>query len=157
MSRENSFVSGWVPDHSVADVLATHQRLLQQTPFVLITSLDSEEHISRLKMLASVMLELDIRPISESPFVLRGTDLERLMREYSLFSGFDELWLCKTQPRTIPPTDASIVAPEQLTSVPPISVQHWMTEWECILGLGDGIGLNFITTDGDLASEIELA
>ena len=37
----------------------------------------------------------------------------------------------------------------------PVSLLRWMTDWRCRLGLGDGLGLNYITPDEATARLLE--
>jgi hypothetical protein len=55
----------------------------------------------------------------------------------------------------VKPDDLWIVAPLKILDEFPAGLDSWMTNSGCVLGLGDGIGLNYVTTSIEIASAIE--
>jgi hypothetical protein len=87
-----------------------------------------------------------------------GEAMEKTLQEDDTFAGFDELWGFKRSPRVPKPIGASLVAPLDLTvEDPPNALVRWFIESECLVGLGDGYGTNYVTTLESLAIELEAA
>jgi hypothetical protein len=83
--------------------------------------------------------------------VLTRAGVAELMRDPNYFTGFDELWLFPSAPGA--PKPASLV----LTSERPIEVSDELVRWMCagcLVGLGDGDGLNFATCDPRIAARL---
>jgi hypothetical protein len=88
--------------------------------------------------------------------IVPGEIIARLGASLNLFNGFDELWCFKRPPVMAKPNSLSIASPYNVeTEDLPASLSSWMAETECQLALGDGIGLNFITPQEDLAHRLE--
>jgi hypothetical protein len=69
-----------------------------------------------------------------------------------LFTGFDEVWCFREEPTLAKPDAVSIVAPLNLsTDAVPGDVADWMKSAGCALGLGDGIGMNYVCRDEQTA------
>jgi hypothetical protein len=86
-----------------------------------------------------------------SGVLLSGQQTIMLTRRYLLFTHFDEVWLFDEVPIEPKPERASIVAPYDLGEEVPTEVADWMQHSGCIVGLGDGFGLNYVTVDEGVA------
>lgn len=148
------YLSGWLPAVTIHELVQEHRTLFQSAPFVLVSMLDSSEEIS------TIVDRLDparvVERVSDNPFVTSGAAFAQLATEYRLLTGFDEIWVCREPPPAAPPVEASLVGPEQLTAGAPGVVTSWMEASSCVLGLGDGTGLNYVATDAELATELGL-
>jgi hypothetical protein len=150
-------ISAWVPGRSVRELIEQHPDVFREARTVLISMLDSNENIHELPAVAELIRgDLRAEVLSSEPFVVTGRGLLRLLEERDLFTGFDEIWLLPHPVDTVPPPEASLVAPEQLDTVPPGPVATWMQESESLLGLGDGIGLNYVAADKGLLVQLGL-
>ncbi len=70
----------------------------------------------------------------------------QVAQKYRLFSHFDEVWLYEDRPVVEKPNTFSIVPPIDLARDPPSKeLREWFLDSRCILGLGDGIGMNYLT------------
>jgi hypothetical protein len=78
-----------------------------------------------------------------------------LTHKYLLCTHFDEVWLFDEDPIEPKPERASIVAPYDFgEEVPTTEVADWMWRSGCIVGLGDGISLNYVTVDEGIARQL---
>jgi hypothetical protein len=76
-------------------------------------------------------------------------------RSYNLFNGFDEIWLYEDRPTIVKPQSFSIVSPLDLNTDPlPQGLLEWFTTSACVLGLGDGCGMNYITTQKQIVDSL---
>ena len=80
----------------------------------------------------------------------------RIGKEFNLFNGFDEVWLFREVPQFPKPDDVILVAPLDLRED---AISHelcrWMHASGCEVGLGDGIGLNYVTREDSVAAILE--
>ncbi len=75
----------------------------------------------------------------------------------NLFTHFDEIWLYKEHPVVDKPTGVSIVSPLELsTDAPSIDLLEWFDASGCVLGLGDGIGMNYVTTSKEIVQSLSM-
>jgi len=154
MKRINDLIMGWV-DTSIGRLLHDSPAFPQQFAFAVITSIDSTTDLTGMAALRDI-----VRRNSQCQFL--GGSLvvpANLAGEVAqLFTGFDEIWWFDQAPKAPKPPEASLVAPLNLsTEQLPAWISLWMKESACRLGLGDGIGLNFVTPDetvGRLLDEV---
>jgi hypothetical protein len=64
------------------------------------------------------------------------------------------VWLSGEAPLGPKPEGVSIVAPRNLSDEVPNEVAEWMYRSGCVVGLGDGEGLNYVTIDEDVARQL---
>jgi hypothetical protein len=153
MNEARSLSYGWCDIH-FASIIET--RIVQNFSLSLITSIDSETELATSKIGSRI-----IQRRSECRFFGKGIIipcglLADLNNELKLFHGFDEAWFFDSEPVAPRPNDVSLVAPLNLKEDPlPPVVTHWMHHSHCRLGVGDGIGMNYVTSDGELASQFE--
>lgn len=137
---------------SIGDLIDAFPKLMNEFSFVLITSLDSSNELDRDKMIRETSLP---HSFLGNGVLFEAKLIPELGRLDGFFSGFDEIW-CYKQKITIPkPKEVYFIGPYSPTK--PISnpVKQWMRESQCILGLGDGVGLNYITSERRIADLIE--
>lgn len=130
--------------------------LLSRWAYVLVTSLDSVTDF-RDSLIADKMREQSIGvTFLSGAMLLTGSDLASSATNLNLFHGFDEVWCFKEEPGSAPPEDMTLVAPTVLehTDVPDEWVS-WMRTAGCELGLGDGTGLNYLTSREDVRGALE--
>ena len=150
--REGPPLSGWVPhDRSIHTIVRDHLDVFAASNWVLISCIDSHRRPGHLPF----ALRAD-PPVSQDPFVLSGAQFAKLVSGYRLFTGFDEIWLAPVVPAVGPPEEASLVYPVMLESEALGAIAEWMAASQCVLGLGDGWGVNFVATDPDLVAALEL-
>jgi hypothetical protein len=149
--------AGWLPDFRLGEFVQEHPSIFAQLPYVLLSSVDSDLNVSAMPWAKALFEKQPGWAASSDPLVTSGDWLVRLLLNGELsLNGFDELWICSKLPVPRRPEEAYIVAPRQLNEEIPTATIRWMESSGCVLGLGDGYGLNFITTDMDLARRLEL-
>lgn len=155
MRRTNNISVGWL-DTSIGALVRSRPTLLARFAYVLVTSLDSSTDMGSLPVVAAILQRMAASKLLGSGLVLPSSVLAQTAEDYKLFTGFDELWCFHHEP-TIPKlSDISIVAPLNLsTDDVPEMLADWMDESKCLLGLGDGIGLNFVARDERIAVALE--
>jgi Iap family predicted aminopeptidase len=89
-----------------------------------------------------------------SGVLLSGQQTVLLAPKYSLFIHFDEAWLYREAPMEPETRWITIVAPYNLSEEVPTEVVNWIYRSGCIVGLGDGDGLNYVTVDERVARQL---
>ena len=147
--------SGWV-EANIHLLLHDHPQLIGNFPWALVTSLDSSLDIPAMPSVQKALEKTATKSFElGKSLVVSGSDLVEMETSYELFFGFDELWLFREYPIQLDLPGAWIVAPRDLSEGIPSQVEEWTLESRCVLGLGDGIGLNYITVDEEIAAQLE--
>lgn len=139
-------------DSSIDDVIGKFPELFDAFDWVLVTSLDSSRDLNKDAMIQKSGL---LHHYLGSGALFEGRAMRQLMLADGMFSGFDELWCFRHEISIPTPPDVSLVGPLQIKTEIPDAVQMWMKQSKCILGLGDGTGLNYITNDPAIAKLLE--
>jgi hypothetical protein len=134
----------------VADAL----RLLQVSPLAgawcLITVLDSSGDVATMADVLSPLARsrVDVQRVGRDIAV----PLEQLKEELleDLFTGFDEVWLCRSRPVSGKTLDVRITSDYEPSAVPR-ELAIWMDAEQCAIGLGDGVGLVVVGEPGAVA------
>lgn len=125
-------------------------------PYCLVTCIDSSRDLRTLKSIESIIKDLNIHgAFLNGSLILKGELICKLEKSYNLFNGFDELWLFDKKPLEVKPVDLTITGPLEITHDRPKNLFEWMSTSGCILGLGDGTGLNYVTTEKSIARLLE--
>jgi hypothetical protein len=146
---------GYKEDLFIADLVADSPEFIESFPFALITSLDSSPPTSLTNVRRALAEHVDeeFREVG-SGVLLSGQQTVLLARKYLLFTHFDEVWLFREAPMEPKPEGVRIVAPYNLSEEVPTEVANWMRRSGCIVGLGDGDGLNYVTVDERVARQL---
>ena len=146
---------GHKKDLFIADLVADSPEFMESFPFALITSLDSSPPTSLTNVRRALAEHVDeeFREVG-SGVLLSGQQTVLLARKYLLFTHFDEVWLFREAPMEPKPEGVRIVAPYNLSEEVPTEVANWMRRSGCIIGLGDGDGLNYVTVDERVARQV---
>ena len=146
---------GWL-ETNVRSFVETDVGVLQRFPFALITSIDSttalsSAHIGRL----IVERYPQCRFLGEG-IMIPDHLLLNVIRSLDLFRGFDEAWFFEIGPSLKKPNDCWLVGPLnlQFEELPPPTAA-WMRKSMCKLGVGDGIGMNYVAVNEGIDKEIE--
>jgi len=132
----SKYIVGWL-DTSIHDFLEI--LLLSDVKYALITCLDSDPNPASL-----LNKSPELKPLVKSAEVLGNGILlptKLLLESNRIFFGFDEVWFFLTKKPKLTPK-RSIVGPGEIRYIG--EVEKWMMKNNCILGLGDGTGMNFI-------------
>jgi len=124
---------------------------------VLITTLDSCWDLADSRVSSLILRKIPGSGVLGSGVVVPGWGLLVLVEDLRLFAGFDEVW-CFNEPPLVPkPSDVSIVPPAAPELLNAELLRSWFEEARCVLGLGDGAGLNYVTLDVELAGVLDRA
>ncbi len=145
---------GFKKDWFIADLVAEHPEFVEGFPFVLITSLESSPPTSLTNVRRALAEHVDGFREVGSGVLLSGGQTVVLARKYLLFTHFDEVWLFGGAPVEPKPEGVRIVAPCDLSEGVPTEVADWMWRSGCIVGLGDGEGLNYVTAGERAARQL---
>jgi hypothetical protein len=147
---------GWL-DTSVDAVMRTSdsESPISSFVWVLVTSLDSTTDLASIPAALAATRQYPTSRLLKGGLVIPMRDLQSVTSRQDLFRGFDELWLFDSEPAETKPNDVTIVGPLDFrTNEPTPELTAWMGESGCRLGLGDGIGMNYVTPDGELAEQL---
>ena len=158
---------GHIDSSNVTDLeylAANVPSLFEMFNYVLISHLDSHDtlHVSMPsinKILAkkpSLLREYDNNLLSNGK-----TILEIALHE-NIFNGFDEIWFFHAMPPSGVPKNlvifSEIWAENQSNKTEDINLQlliRWMSTSKAVLGLADGQGLNYVTSNETIAKLLE--
>lgn len=142
--------------------------LLSLFPYALLTRLDS---LRRLHLdIPSIRSLIDHNGLEfesiGNQLATSGATIAHMARDLDFFTGFDEVWFFDCVPGSPVPSEltirtAEIVRPEYAARRPSAleslkDVARWMADSGAILGVADGLGLDFVTTDPSVALQIEM-
>ena len=157
MSAEEHVITGFARDADVLDVLQAYAEPLAQLSTGLITCVDSTRFESRERVQRLFVRRLYLGRCLEYGFAF-GVDrlAELAAADEQYFVPFGELWLWERGDQLSRPP-ASTTSETPFTDYPKFpdldsdlqQLRTWMVASGCVLGLGDGCGLNYITTDAD--------
>jgi hypothetical protein len=137
------YVAGWL-DTSIHELFEVFSAT-RETRFALITRVDS--HPRPAELLRS---SPELKSLARSGRVLGDailTPTSRLLKRGDrrrLFFGFDEVWLFPDEDVEPKPAGCALVGPARVDRRSLRKLSRWMSENSCALGLGDGVGLNFV-------------
>lgn len=142
---------GWL-DARIGEIVHEEPMLLGRFEMVYVTALDSQVALSFSAVAAQLAERVPSLKRLGSGLVLSGPAAAAAAAQLGLFSGFDELWAFNHDPGDAKPAGISLLPPPRLDEHPPSAeLLAWFEESECVLGLADGLGLNYITADPRLA------
>lgn len=73
-----------------------------------------------------------------------------------LFTGFDEVWCFRDAQLSAKLNAVSVLPPPDLEpDAVPADVLEFMVESHCMLALGDGFGMNYVTPDRTIERELQ--
>jgi hypothetical protein len=153
-------VYGWCPNLNITHLDHLIDRMAGYCPLALITCIDSSRNPGELVPALETMTKAQISWQIHGLGIVVPTRSLTIVANL-LLNGFDEIWLLRSNPAT----DSS--PPMPVTSEIPLPEKkgidgdrfHELVLWfdmnNCVLGLGDGYGLNYMTTDPHTAESIE--
>jgi len=155
MRKIDGFIAGHL-NGSIRELLNMTQGWLMHQPWAVITSVDSLRDLYDLSTWkAPGPIAREARPLGSAIFVRTNALVEAAAQ--GALSGFDEVWFCREPPIAPPPKEAGLVGPRDVESEVVREALDWMAAESCEVGLGDGIGLNYLTKAKQIALEIEQA
>jgi len=148
--------AGWLPATSLCEFIEQHEDVFGRLTSVLISSVDSDPRVATMPWAQDRIVGDESWAQSQYPLIISGRALLQLCRD-SVFHGFDEIWIPAALPIPVPPGAAYLVSPRRCDGpLIPNEISDWMMESRARLGLGDGEGLNFVSSDRELEEELNL-
>lgn len=156
MTKDSAMITGHL-ETDIGRLIHDDANLLGRYHSVLLTTLDSQWDLAQSPICGRI---IEAVPDSEqlgSGIVIPGSSLQGVAEDLGLFVGFDELWCFEAVPRLPKPEDLSIVPPIVPGRAELARLSAWFEASGCVLGVGDGVGLNYVTCDAALARALERA
>lgn len=140
---------------TVADVVDAGLDLLPEFELAAIAMLDGTERPGEWPEIRRRLRAEGIRrEVHRGVILLPPGELDQFAA-VGFFTGHDELYLCSTWNDEFEPFPGRIgTEGGRFDDGPPLGLEEWMIDAECILAIGDGEGLNFATLDAELAERI---
>lgn len=83
--------------------------------------------------------------------VVLGRTFLALVEEEGFFNGFDEIWSFRERPTKAKPDEVRLISDRRLNNEVPTEMDDWLLGSDLVIGLGDGVGLNYVTPHPRLA------
>ncbi len=145
---------GWLQD-GIWDLAKSNWEVFQKLPYCLVTCVDSSPDVAFMARAEGIIEKETSCSALGKGLLIRDARVLEVCRSYNLFNGFDEIWLYEDCPTIGKPQSFSIVSPLDLNEDPlPQGLLEWFTASACILGLGDGFGMNYITTQKQIVGSL---
>ena len=163
MFKVGKVTAGSIPNTSILEVLQTIDWREFGVEFCQISCIDSNHTPAKLPSVHKLISECGINEthVLGDNMVISYADMLLIPSSSSIFCGFDEVWLSTAMPQIIIPNDISIEG-VPITEWPDthrdhiiIEIPKWMRTNCCILVLGDGCGLNYVTNSDTVAAKME--
>ncbi len=155
MNTRNGMTCGWL-DSSIAALLQYAASLSGRAGYLLVTSVDSSSDLSTLRKALEITRRYPAARFIGTGLLLPSSKAVEISGEFGLFTGFDEVWWFDEAPALPKPDDVLLLPPLDLaTHEIPAAVVEWMRVSKCKLGMGDGVGLNYVTPEAALAELLE--
>lgn len=144
LEDSEEYLGGWI-DNSVHLFLSHSSEHWSQFRYALITCLDSNTDVG-----AIIHKNSHLKSLEEFGEIvgkgLRVTTAQLLEAEQKerIFYGFDEVWFSHTKAFAPKPRSAWLTGPSELHAHLPDELVQWMNDSQCMLGIGDGTGLNYV-------------
>lgn len=137
-------------DGSIGTTLVRCREVMASLPWALITCLDSLSDLHEIRELPVLRSQYGAS-LHGNSILLPGSEIVRAALELkSFFVWFDEVWWFEHPPVLLMPDDISITAPVDFSEALNESAQRWFLDSNSILALGDGYGMNYMTSRKDL-------
>jgi hypothetical protein len=138
----------------ISEIILYLGQQVSRFPWVAIRCIDSD---CASPQILEVLHRFGIEAYHKANSIFTSGEQLYLAAQKRLFSGFDELWLWHQEPRKwqFPPEMGLTSDGINLNEGLPNDVENALRQLGCVLALGDGCGLNYVTTDRSLANYIE--
>ena len=155
MKRVDDLKVGWL-DTRIGTLVESRGAVFAQYAYALITSVDSATELRQLPTGRAIIERRPACRFLGGGLVIPAGALAAVGREFNLFNGFDEVWWFSDEPKVPKPNEVFLVAPLDLREDGVVEeLRDWMRASGCELGLGDGVGLNYVAFDESVALALE--
>ena len=145
---------GWLED-AIWALAADDWEIFHRFPYCLVTCVDSSPDVGYMATAEGAIGREASCSVYGKGLLVRDGRIVEIGERYNYFNPFDEMWLFEKPPKHDKPDTFSIVAPLDLNKDPlPQGLLEWFSASGCVLGLGDGIGLNYVTTEKSVVDSL---
>lgn len=150
----NGYVAGWL-NGTISDFLSEFPRGFEAVKYVLITCLDSDPAPAlMLKNNTELGAAIGGATAVQNGLLVPYKSLQKASLRDQLFAGFDEIWFFPSDDVKPKPRTASIVGPHRIDRATIEELGEWLVVNDCLLGLGDGVGVNIIVKADGIAGRV---
>lgn len=136
--------------------MRTCPRIVSRFDTMLITCLDSTREIDTLRIARGMVARYPACTVVSSGLLVPTSLLSDIDHAMGLFTGFDEVWCFRDGSPSVKPKRVSVLPPPGFdSSAIPADVLEFMLKSNCMLALGDGFGMNYVTPDHNIARELQ--
>jgi hypothetical protein len=153
MKRSGDIWVDWL-DSAIRVLIRDLPELLNGFPYKLITCVDSIRDLDKVSSVSQIVRNFSKCRLKDGGLLIVGPGLDRIAKSYNLFNGFDEVWFFLSEPVESVPAGIWLTGPLEIDKDVPDKLSEWMTSSGCVLGLGDGNGLNYATTNRSVAESL---
>lgn len=139
-------------DTTIGCIAEDMPEIISSIPYVLIRMIDSSEEVESVIKYHNKIYNMKYIQIAKG-VIMSGKDIIELHEKEKLFTGFDEIWCFLSMPNIYP--KKYLVSPNEINKCFSAEYEAWMDISGCMLGLGDGAELNYITTQMGIAQKLE--
>jgi hypothetical protein len=155
MKRKDNLSVGWL-NTSIGTLLENQDAMFAVYAYALITRVDSATDLRQVLTSRAIIERYPACRYLGAGLVIPAGALPEVGKEFNLFNGFDEAWWFTLEPELPKPDEVFLVAPLDLRADAVCEqLRDWMRVSGCELGLGDGIGLNYVAVDESVALALE--
>jgi hypothetical protein len=146
---------GWVED-KIWSLAKSNWQIFTELPWCLVTCIDSSPNVTFMMKAEGIHKWEGFCSFLGKGLIVSDGKILNVAKEYNLFNGFDEIWLFRNCPTVEKPDEVSIVPPPPDLSrdAPPKELLEWFNASGCIVGLGDGVGMNYMTTSREIVESL---
>lgn len=144
---------GWNPNLEIPTALRVLSADFEDST-VLLSMIDSSPDVdAMISLIPRLRSSGQVYAVVDHDVAIGMAALVDLVND-EFFTGFDEMWILSGVPERGKPQDIRITSDRPLSALSE-GLTDWMTASGCFVGLGDGIGLNFVTVDERLAMRLK--
>jgi len=146
---------GWLQD-SIWDLTNANWDVFRGFQYCLVTCIDSTVDVKSTTTARKIVEMEGSCDFLDSALIIGEGRTVDVAQRHNLFSHFDEIWLYRDRPVLGKPLRFSIVSPLRLDKdIPSRELLEWFETSGCVLGLGDGVGMNYVTTSEEIVRSLE--
>jgi hypothetical protein len=145
---------GWLED-AIWALGESDWDIFHKLPYCLVTCVDSSPHVGFIATAEGIIDRETSCSVYGEGLLVCDARIAEVAERYKLLVPFCEMWLFEKPPKIEKPGTFSIVAPLNLNEDPlPEGLLEWFNASGCVLGLGDGIGLNYVTREKSILNSL---
>jgi hypothetical protein len=133
----------WLP-MTIREFIASRQEIFESFDSVIVSSVDSDTEVCQMGWAQAKIEAASGWAQSLRPLTISGRSLVEILLDADLLTGFDEIWIPGPRLSWQAELAGYLVAPTNLEYDLPNELRDLFRLSGCILGIGDGEGLNIV-------------